>query len=200
MFTGIVDDIGMVSCVAGNAQGRTFTIQTAYDFKTIRLGDSIACAGVCMTVVHVDARNDKSKGGVFRVEATKETLACTTAGLWQQGDSVNLERSLRVGDSLDGHFVSGHVDGITPVESLLSAGNGRNVRLGLPELLRPFIVLKGSVCLDGVSLTVNAIENDCFSVTLIPHTWKHTSWCGKSVGDMVNIEVDMLARYVRSKL
>ena len=188
MFTGIVTDIGTVRTVAPRNDVRRLTIATAYDPATIELGASIACSGVCLTVVATGADS-------FDVEAAPETLAVTTAGDWREGRPLNLERALKIGDELGGHIVQGHVDGVAVVVAREDLGETTRFTFEAPEPLARFIAPKGSVALDGTSLTVNQVEGRRFSCLLIPHTLAHTCWGAAEVGTAVNIEVDMMARY-----
>lgn len=188
MFTGIVTDVGRVRSIARRGDTR-FEIETAYDTHEIDLGASIACSGPCLTVVE--------KGdGWFAVEASAETLSRTTLGEWAVGTRVNLERALRVGDELGGHIVSGHVDGVARVLDTRPEGDSVRFEFEVPEALKKFIAPKGSVALDGVSLTVNAVDGARFGVNIIAHTRAHTTFGERKAGDRVNIEIDMLARYV----
>lgn len=191
MFTGIISDIGRVRHV--ETRGDThIAIETDYDPGMLEIGASIACAGICMTV----ADKGRSDATWFAVTASAETLSRTTAGAWTEGDAVNLERPLRVGDELGGHIVTGHVDGTALV--VHAAAEGESLRLKLEanvELMR-FIAPKGSVALDGVSLTVNEADGGSFGVNLIPHTLKATTLRRARAGDRVNLEIDVLARYV----
>jgi riboflavin synthase len=177
-------------------------INASYDAETIALGASIACAGVCLTVVAFGARPE---GGCwFEVDAAAETLALTTVGQWTTGKRINLERALKIGDELGGHLVSGHVDGLAKIiarEEVTAgeAGSGwgatKRFVLSVPQALSKFIAVKGSVALDGTSLTINTVEQDQFSVLLIPHTLQVTTWGNAKAGDLVNLEVDQMARY-----
>lgn len=188
MFTGIVTDLGRVRAIAGEAE-RRLEIATAYETATIAIGASIACAGVCLTVVETGA-------DWFAVEVSAETLARTTLGSWREGERVNLERPLRIGDELGGHLVLGHVDGVARVVSRTPAGDSQRFVFEAPADLAPFIAEKGSVALDGVSLTVNRVAGARFEVMLIPHTLAQTTFGARAAGDAVNLEVDVLARYV----
>jgi riboflavin synthase len=192
MFTGIISDLARVRAVRPGGTTR-FEIETAYDTAAIDDGASIACNGCCLSVV------DKGIDGGrhwFAVEASAETLACTTLGDWTVGRSVNLERALKVGDELGGHLVSGHVDGVARVTA--RRADGDSVRFGFeaPAALARFIAPKGSVSLDGVSLTVNEVDGARFGVNIIPITQRLTGFGTLSVGDRVNLEIDLLARYV----
>jgi len=195
MFTGIVTDIGEVIAIDQNGDTR-LTLSTAYDHETIDLGASIACNGVCLTVT------DKS-AGQFCVEASAETLDKTTIGSWRPGTKVNLERSLRLGDELGGHLVFGHVDGVARVIDVAPDGDSLRWRIEAPAGLERFIAQKGSVAVNGVSLTVNDVDETSFGVNIIPHTQAQTTFransgdnSGLRQGDPVNLEIDMLARYV----
>ncbi|MEM7444839.1 MAG: riboflavin synthase [Pseudomonadota bacterium] len=195
MFTGIITDIGEVTEVEQRGDTR-LVIATRYEDATIDLGASIACNGVCLTVT------DKGPGW-FAVDASAETLDKTTIGAWQIGTKVNLERSLRMGDELGGHFVFGHVDGVARVVDIMPDGDSLRWRFAVPEVLERYFAKKGSVALNGVSLTVNGIEDAVLSVNIIPHTQSETTFAMGGtddglvkVGDFVNLEIDMLARYV----
>ena len=188
MFTGIVTDIGYIVSVTDNGD-RTFRIGCNWNCQQINIGASIACSGVCLTVVARDATT-------FDVTVSKESLAVTTAGNWSVGDQINLERSLKLGDELGGHIVSGHVDGQVEIKSIETIGKSHVVWLEAPSTFAQFIAAKGSVTLDGVSLTVNLVDGCLFSVNIIPHTWSATRWGGAVEGQKMNIEIDMLARYV----
>ncbi|HZH53483.1 MAG TPA: riboflavin synthase [Microvirga sp.] len=199
MFTGIVTDVGTVSAVSDGETLRRIRIDSAYDPASIALGASIACGGPCLTVVAVEPRGN---GCWFEVDAAAETLERTTVRDWQVGTRVNLERSLKIGDELGGHIVTGHVDGIATIvaKEAITAGDdpwGPTARfiLKAPPALSPFIAEKGSVCLDGTSLTVNSVNDDMFSVLIIPHTLAVTTWGDRQVGDGLNLEVDLMARY-----
>ena len=188
MFTGIITGIGHIESI-GDAGDRTFSIGCDWDCSTIDIGASIACSGVCLTVV---ARHAHS----FDVTASAETLTVTTAGGWSVGGQINLERALKLGDELGGHIVSGHVDGLAEITLIENSGDSYVVWLKAPSAFARFIAAKGSVALDGVSLTVNAVEGCLFSINIIPHTWSVTGWAGAVVGQKMNMEIDMLARYV----
>jgi riboflavin synthase len=188
MFTGIISDVGRVRAVTpGGDTG--FTIATAYDARDIALGASIACAGVCLTVT--------GKGeGWFTVQASAETLACSTLGSWRVGTPVNLERALRMGDELGGHFLSGHVDTVATILERRPEGESLRFVFEVPPPLERAIAPKGSVALDGVSLTVNEVEGRRFGVNIIPFTRTKTTFGAAEPGDRVNLEIDVLARYV----
>jgi riboflavin synthase len=193
MFTGIVTDVGRIESVVERNDVRRLGIASAYDPATIALGASIACAGVCLTVVAVEP----TMGGCrFAVEAAPETLAVTNAGEWTTGTRLNLERALRIGDELGGHIVSGHVDGLAEIVSREDLGETTRFVFRAPHALARFVAAKGSVCLDGTSLTVNGVKGDEFDCLLIPHTLKVTTWGERQAGDRVHLEVDTVARYV----
>jgi riboflavin synthase len=193
MFTGITNDIGEILEVEKKADGlRRLTIACGYHLDTIEIGASIACSGVCLTATDRGRRGNR---GYFAADAAAETLRVTTAGTWQRGTRLNLERSLRLGDELGGHMVSGHVDGIAELISRDDLPDMARLRLRAPAATSRFIAAKGSVALDGVSLTVNAVEGDCFSVLLIPHTLKVTTFGALHAGAKLNLEVDLMARY-----
>ncbi|RMF34420.1 MAG: riboflavin synthase [Alphaproteobacteria bacterium] len=192
MFTGIITDIGRVERVTRRGDTR-FRIRTGYDVSGIAIGASIACDGVCLTVI---ARGQEDGAGWFEADASAETLARSTLGSWREGHRVNLERALHVGDELGGHIVSGHVDGLAEVIARRPEGDSLRFRLRAPQALARFIAEKGSVALNGTSLTVNEVEGPEFGVNIIPHTAQHTSWGGIAVGGRLNLEIDLLARYV----
>jgi riboflavin synthase len=189
MFTGIITDVGEV---IGREGGR-FALRCGYEADDIDIGASIACDGVCLTVTTV--RPD-GPGAAFTVDVSNETLSRTTLGTWLPGRAVNLERALRLGAELGGHLVSGHVDGQARILSILPDGDSRRFVIETHPDLARFIAAKGSVALDGISLTVNEAMGARFGVNLIPHTLTRTTWGRKKPGDLVNLEVDMLARHV----
>lgn len=191
MFTGIITDQGRILKLdkAGDLRAR---IATGYDIAGIEIGASIACDGVCLTVVALGTEPENW----FEVEISAETVSKTNLGAWAPGSNVNLERALRVGDELGGHIVSGHVDGVAKVIELHDEGDSTRVRFRVPETLARFIAPKGSVALNGTSLTVNEVEGCDFGVNLIPHTKEVTTWGRVRQGDPVNLEIDTLARYV----
>ena len=188
MFTGIVTDVGTLRAVEKRGDLRA-RIATGYDTSTIEIGASIACDGVCLTVVALGE-------DWFEVDVSAETVSKTNLGRWAPGRRVNLERSLRVGDELGGHIVSGHVDGVAEVVAVSDEGDSTRVRLRAPAALARFIAPKGSIALNGTSLTVNEVEGAEFGINFIPHTKEVTTWGDVGVGDKVNLEVDTLARYV----
>ena len=194
MFTGIVTDIGSV---VGNGQRndvRRLAISCKIDPEQLAIGASIACAGVCMTIVSRDGAAGTET--VFEVDASPETLDVTTASAWDVGTRINLERPLKLGDELSGHMVSGHVDGIATVVGREDLGETTRFRFEAPVPLSRLIAPKGSVALDGTSLTVNGVEGAQFDCVLIPHTLQATTWNERRIGDRVNLEVDLIARYV----
>lgn len=188
MFTGIITDIGAVRRIRRNGDTRV-EISTRYDTASLSLGASIACSGICLTVTG-------AAPGRFAVSASEETCARTTIGYWHEGTAVNLERSLRMGDELGGHLVFGHVDGVGIVLATAGVGESRKIVIDAPADIARFVAVKGSVAVDGVSLTVNEIAGRSFAVNLIPHTLSATTFGGLRAGDRVNLEIDMIARYV----
>jgi riboflavin synthase len=189
MFTGIVTDVGRVRAVRDTNRDRRFEVETHYDAGLIEIGASINHAGCCMTVV------DKGQDW-FAVEASGETLAVSTLGDWSTGRRVNLERAARAGDEMGGHIVSGHVDGVGEVLAASVEGGSRRLRIRAPKPLHRYIAVKGSITLDGVSLTVNQADDDIFEVNVIPHTLDVTTLSELAPGGRVNLEIDMLARYL----
>jgi riboflavin synthase len=189
MFTGIITDVGEV---IARDDGH-FTIRCSYASETICVGASIACDGCCLTATLI---RPAGPGMLFTVDVSNETLSKTTLGGWQSGRRINLERSLKVGAEFGGHIVLGHVDGVARIIDIRTDGASRRITFTLPAPLAPLIAAKGSVSLDGTSLTVNETEGDRFGVNLIPHTLTVTTWQSKKPGDRVNLEVDPLARYV----
>ena len=193
MFTGIVTDVGEVLSIEDRAEGlRQLVIGCAYDSASIDIGASIACSGVCLTAVATGKQGNRD---TFTVDAAAETLALTTVGRWQKGTRINLERSLRMGDELGGHLVSGHADGLATVMSREDLTDMARITLRVPQALKRFIAPKGSVALDGVSLTVNEVNDDTFSVLIIPHTLSVTTFGALQAGDAINLEIDVMARY-----
>jgi riboflavin synthase len=199
MFTGLVTDIGRVAAVTDGERLRRIRIESTYDPAGIALGASIACSGPCLTVVAIAEREG---GSWFEVDAAAETLARTTVAEWRAGTRVNLERSLKIGDELGGHLVTGHVDGVAEIVSREEVTGGEGAWgatarfvLRAPASLARFIAEKGSVALDGVSLTVNEVAGDTFSILIIPHTLAATTFGERRTGDRLNLEVDLMARY-----
>ncbi len=193
MFTGIISDIGLIERVGQHGDMRV-VVTTAYDTATVDLGASIACSGVCLTVV------DKGPNW-FAVDVSGETIACTAQGQWTQGKRLNLERAMKLGDELGGHIVTGHVDGIAEVIEVAADGDSKRIGFSVSRDIAPFLATKGSVTLDGVSLTVNSVDDDAdasrFSVNIIPHTQAMTTLGALEAGQAVNIEIDVLARYLQ---
>ncbi|MDB5431259.1 MAG: riboflavin synthase [Caulobacter sp.] len=189
MFTGIVTDVGRVRAVRETNRDRRYEIETAYDVAGIDMGASISHAGCCLTVVE--------KGDTwFAVEVSGETLSKTTLGEWQEGHTVNLERAARLGDEMGGHVVSGHVDGVGEVISVTTEGGSHRVLIRVPRPIHRYIAPKGSIAVEGVSMTVNEVDDDVFGINLIPHTWDVTTLGRLTAGSKVNLEIDMLARYL----
>ncbi len=193
MFTGIVTDIGTVTKVEKRGDTRV-TIATVYDTSAIDLGASIACSGACMTVV-------ATAPGSFTIDVSGESVARTASGKWEEGARLNLERALKLGDELGGHIVTGHVDGVGRVESVSEIGGSHAVRIRVDAEIAPYMAQKGSVTVDGVSLTVNEVEDapdgsSIFALNIIPHTWEVTALTDMKPGSEVNIEIDVLARYL----
>jgi riboflavin synthase len=193
MFTGIITDIGEVIAIEKRGDTR-LAIATSYDPDTIALGASIACSGCCLTAVEIGRLQDGR--GFFAVDASAETLARTTLGSWRIGTRINLERPLKMGDELGGHVVSGHVDDVGEIVSIVPEGDSFRFRFRVSPEISRFIAPKGSVSIDGTSLTVNEVEGNDFGVNIIPHTQAVTTWGQAKPGDRVNVEIDMLARYV----
>ena len=200
MFTGIITDVGRVRSVEQRGDTR-IVIQTVFDPETIDMGASIACNGICLTVVD---KGTADEGNWFAVDASKETLDCTNMGpvaggndiAWTVGTKINLERALKVGDELGGHIVSGHVDGIATISAIEPDGDSLRYTFNLDADLNRFMAPKGSATINGVSLTVNNVTGDGFDVNIIPHTQQETTFGDAKTGDRVNIEIDVLARYV----
>ena len=188
MFTGIITDQGTIRALTQRGDLRA-RVGCSYDTDSIALGASIACDGVCLTVI--ETRDDW-----FDVEISAETVSKTNLSDWVVGRTINLERALKVGDELGGHIVSGHVDGVARIVKMLEEGDSTRVTLTVPEALARFIAPKGSVALNGTSLTVNEVDGCNFGINFIPHTKKVTTWGRAAVGDAVNLEIDTLARYV----
>ncbi len=189
MFTGIVTDVGRIRSVRETNRDRRYEVETAYDLSGVDLGASISHSGCCLTVV------EKGEGW-FAVEVSGETLSKTTLGDLGEGDPVNLERAARLGDEMGGHIVSGHVDGVGEVLSVEAEGGSHRIAIRAPKPLHRLIAPKGSITVEGVSLTVNEVEDDVFGVNIIPHTWDATTLGRLAPGARVNLEIDMLARYL----
>jgi len=193
MFTGIVTDVGTIVSVTPMQGGVRLRVDTAYDPHSIEIGASICCSGTCLTVTGLPGAAASQHW--FEVEAWEEALRLTTIGSWRPGTRINLERSLKIGDELGGHLVSGHVDGVAFIDAVENEGDARRFRLRAPEALAKFIAPKGSVALDGTSLTVNGVDGVRFDVLLIRHSLEVTTWSQRLPGDSVNLEVDQMARY-----
>jgi riboflavin synthase len=193
MFTGLISDVGAFQ----GRQGGRFSLSCAYAAESIPLGASICCDGACLTVVGVASIDGGSR---FHVDVSGETLSKTTLGAWQPGRRVNLERALRAGDELGGHIVTGHVDGLAQIIDIAMEDASRRLTIEAPDVFAPYLAAKGSVALDGVSLTVNRVEGKRFAINIIPHTLTHTAFGDKKPSDWVNLEVDLFARYVARAL
>ncbi|MBL8641090.1 MAG: riboflavin synthase [Alphaproteobacteria bacterium] len=189
MFTGIITDIGTVTRVDDTRGDKRFDITTQWDMTDVPMGASIACSGCCLTVV---AKTQNS----FTVDVSAESLSKTNLAQWVVGSRINLESSLKFGDELGGHLVSGHVDGLAILEDISLDGDSHRLKIRAPAHLKQFVAPKGSIALDGISLTVNEVEDDVFGINIIPHTWDVTTMGQRKIGDHINMEVDMLARYV----
>ncbi len=193
MFTGIVDAQGKITSVNMSENGMRARIEAPYDAEKISLGASISCHGVCLTVID---RSSLTEGGWFDVDISPETINVTNLKNWAEGSQINLERAMKMGDEIGGHIVSGHVDGIAEIKEITHLGENTVIKMEAPKELARFIAAKGSVCLDGTSLTVNNVDGCEFEINLIPHTIAVTSWKSAKIGDAINLEIDMLARYV----
>jgi len=188
VFTGIISSMGTVETLIKSDAGVRLTMHVDFDLDDVDIGASISHAGCCLTVVSKQGRS-------YDLDVSNETLSLTNLGQWQEGSKVNIERALKIGDELGGHIVSGHVDGLAKLISVKQDGDSYRLTFEAPAPLHRFIAPKGSVALDGISLTVNEVEGQTFGVNIIPHTWLHTTLSKTSVGDSVNLEVDRLARY-----
>lgn len=192
MFTGIITDIGTISAIEERGDLRV-TVQTGYDTTGIAIGASVANSGVCLTVVSKAANS-------ISFDVSAETLRCTASGMWSQGARLNLERALKVGDELGGHIVTGHVDAVGQIAAISAEGDSKRFTFQMPASVAPYVAPKGSICLNGASLTVNEVSDDdlghWFTVNIIPHTAEWTTFGTAKVGDEVNIEIDVLARYL----
>lgn len=189
MFTGIITDVGTVTRVDDTRGDKRFEISTTWDMTDVPMGASIACSGCCLTVIAKTQHN-------FSVDVSAESLSKTNLGSWVEGTKINLESSLKFGDELGGHLVSGHVDGLATLVSITPDGDSYRLKIRAPQDLKQFIAQKGSIALNGISLTVNEVEDDVFGVNIIPHTWQVTTMGYAKAGDVINMEIDMLARYV----
>ena len=193
MFTGIISDVGTVKAITPLEAGVRLRVLTAYDPETIALGASIACSGPCLTAVE---RGVADGAGYFDIDASPETLNRTTMGTWVPGQRINLERALKAGDELGGHIVTGHIDAVATILERGDEGGTARFLFEVPQHFARFVAEKGSVCLDGTSLTVNEVDGPRFAVTIIPHTLAVTTWGEKRAGGSVNFEVDLFARYL----
>ena len=193
MFTGIITDIGEIVSLEDHGSAKRIAIACGYPLDSIPIGASIANAGICLTVTTLATRGNKDT--LFTIDASSETIECTTMAEWKVGDKVNLERALRIGDELGGHIVSGHVDGVAEIVSRKDQDGTAHFVFRAPKELSKFVAQKGSVALNGTSLTVNHVEGDDFSVMMIPHTLAVTTWGHAKVGDKINIEIDTMASY-----
>ncbi|MBU4388069.1 MAG: riboflavin synthase [Proteobacteria bacterium] len=189
MFTGIIEGLGTITKIRSSGQGKRLTIEADYPLDHTKIGDSIAVSGACLTAVMIDGKS-------FEVDMSPETLSKTTFGKAKIGDRVNLERALCLSDRIDGHLVSGHIDGIGSVKNIKTLGNAIIITFEVPESLSRYMIRKGSVAVDGISLTINNCDHGSFEVSIIPHTAKLTSMGFKKIGDHVNIETDMIGKYV----
>lgn len=189
MFTGIITDIGEII----ERRGDSYRIRSHYPADGIEIGASIACAGCCLTVTELEA---DGAGSIFAADVSNETRSKTTLDEWAPGTRINLERSLRAGDELGGHIVTGHVDGVAVVTGVEDDGESRRFRFEVPDHLAPYIAPKGAVAIDGASLTVNEVGGNTFGINLIPHTLTVTTWGERNAGSKVNLEVDLFARYM----
>lgn len=192
MFTGLVSDVGTIQSITIKGDLHRIRIACSYDVKTIAMGASIACSGPCLTAVEMGT--DKGQN-FFEVDAAAETLARTTVGQWTIGTHINLERAMKIGDELGGHIVTGHVDGLAKIVERRDFDGMAHFDIEAPAELARFIAEKGSVCLDGTSLTVNNVSGNRFTILLIPHTLAVTTWGERKTGDLLNLEVDLMARY-----
>lgn len=193
MFTGIITHIGEIARIDKDRGDWRVFVKTDMDGADIALGASIACSGCCLTVV-------SKENGELAFDVSAESLSKTIIGAWDVGTQINLERSLRMGDEMGGHIVSGHVDALAVIESIEQEGDSHRVRIAVPEEFERYIAPKGSITLDGISLTVNEVQGCRFGVNIIPHTWTHTTFGQRKAGDRMNMEIDMLARYVARQL
>ncbi|MCZ2159027.1 riboflavin synthase [Bartonella sp. 220] len=194
MFTGIITDIGCIKDVQSLKKGLRFNISTRYAVESLEIGSSIACSGICLTIVERGSKQENMSW--FAVEAWEEALRLTNLAQWTKGTCINLERSLRLGDEMGGHLVSGHIDGLAEIIDQKNEGDAVRFFLQVPTQFTPFIVSKGSIALNGTSLTVNCVEDCIFDILIIRHTLEMTTWGQAKIGDQVNLEIDPLARYV----
>ena len=195
MFTGIITDVGEILSI--NLDSGKIKISSKFDHNDIDIGASICCSGICLTVVEKDKHKNHS---YFCFEVSQETISCSSVKFWKKNTKINLEKSLRFGDEVGGHLVTGHVDCLGEIDSINRSKNSNVFKIKYPKEYKKYVASKGSICLDGISLTINEVFDDFFSVNIIPHTEENTSWSKISKGDSINIEFDVLARYVASQL
>jgi riboflavin synthase len=189
MFTGIIEGLGSISAITSSGAGRRLAVESDYLLEQTRIGDSISVSGACLTVVELDRKR-------FEVDVSPETLERTTFASARIGDRVNLERAMRLSDRIDGHLVSGHIDGMGIIRHRKNVANAIIVKIGVSTALTHYMIPKGSVAVDGISLTINSVEKEAFTASIIPHTAKITTIGIKRIGDAVNIETDMIGKYV----
>ena len=195
MFTGIITDVGEILSI--DLDNGKIKISSKFNHNDIDIGASICCSGICLTVVEKDKYKNYS---YFCFEVSQETISCTSVKFWKKNTKINLEKSLRFGDEVGGHLVTGHVDCLGEIDSINKSKNSNVFKIKYPKEYKRYVASKGSICLDGISLTINQAFDDFFSVNIIPHTEENTSWSKISKGDSINIEFDVLARYVASQL
>jgi len=195
LFTGIITDVGEILSI--NLNNGKIKISSKFNHNDIDIGASICCSGICLTVIEKDKHKNHS---YFCFEVSQETISCTSVKFWKKNTKINLEKSLRFGDEVGGHLVTGHIDCLGEIVSINKSKNSNVFKIKYPKEYKRFVASKGSICLDGISLTINEVFDDFFSVNIIPHTEENTSWSKISKGDSINIEFDVLARYVASQL
>ena len=195
MFTGIITDVGEILSI--DLDNGKIKISSKFNHNDIDIGASISCSGICLTVVEKDKYKNYS---YFCFEVSQETISCTSVKFWKKNTKINLEKSLRFGDEVGGHLVTGHVDCLGEIDSINKSKNSNVFKIKYPKEYKKYVASKGSICLDGISLTINEVFDDFFSVNIIPHTEENTSWSKISKGDSINVEFDVLARYVASQL
>lgn len=195
MFTGIITDVGEILSI--NLDSGKIKISSKFDHNDIDIGASISCSGICLTVVEKDKYKNHS---YFCFEVSQETISCSSVKFWKKNTKINLEKSLRFGDEVGGHLVTGHVDCLGEIVSINKSKNSNVFKIKYPKEYKKYVASKGSICLDGISLTINEVFDDFFSVNIIPHTEENTSWSKISKGDSINVEFDVLARYVARQL
>ena len=195
MFTGIITDVGEILSI--NLNNGKIKISSKFNHNDIDIGASICCSGICLTVIEKDKHKNHS---YFCFEVSQETISCTSVKFWKKNTKINLEKSLRFGDEVGGHLVTGHIDCLGEIVSINKSKNSNVFKIKYPKEYKRYVASKGSICLDGISLTINEAFDDFFSVNIIPHTEENTSWSKISKGDSINIEFDVLARYVASQL